>query len=141
MEPIILASGTDYLMRYIQTAYPIFSQMTLGFPPAPSCREKSVPLGHRGEEEEVHVSALCSISPQAEVLPEVHSSCEGLNIWFFDDFTRSFITDMFFLKQTTSQLFESPGYSLMASLVLVVKEKNFNSKRFKSQVAYSKTAG
>lgn len=70
------------------------------------------------------MSALCSISPQAEVLPDVHS-CESGDTQFFGDFTRSFTTGVFFLKQANCQLRGSPGHFLTASLVLVVREKSF----------------
>lgn len=49
---MILAAGTDYFIRCIQTACPSSLQMTLGLPPTPSCRERSVPLDDRSEEEE-----------------------------------------------------------------------------------------
>lgn len=72
---MILGAGTDYRRCCIQTACPSSLQMTLELPSAPSCRQKPVPLGHSGEEEEtgVHVSALCSAYPQAAVLPEISS--------------------------------------------------------------------
>lgn len=53
MEPItILAAGTDYFICGVQTACPSSLQMTLGLRATPSCRERSVPLDDRSEEEE-----------------------------------------------------------------------------------------
>lgn len=63
---MILAAGTDYLTRCVQTACPSSLQMALGIPSAPSCREESVPLGHCGEEEEEEEKCMrvhCGVSP------------------------------------------------------------------------------
>lgn len=113
---MILGAGTDCRRCCIQTACPSSLQMTLELPPAPSCRQKPVPLGHSGEEEEtgVHVSALCSAYPQAAVLPEVSSPVShtgrgvraavitgGHGTLLFGDFTRSVTTKILFLNKPT----------------------------------------
>lgn len=101
VEPImILAAGTDYRRCCIQTACPSSLLMTLGLAPAPSCRQKPVPLGHSGEEEEtgVRVSALSSLYPW--VLPDVPTPAvrAGMGFLFLPGFTGSFKTRIFFLE-------------------------------------------
>lgn len=99
--------------------------MTLGLPPAPSCRQKPVPSGHSGEEEE----RGCMWVHCAASNPKPQSCCErGDGYLFLRRFHWVFQHESwgFFCTGQLSVTRESTGYST-APLVFAAKEKSFGS--------------